>query len=298
MERVKLQDDMHFSRIIHGQWRLADWQYSDQQVLQLIEQCLELGITTIDTADIYGQYTCEKLLGRALSLKPQLREQLEIVTKCGIKLTSRDDVNLNHYDSSKQHILESVHTSLKNMRTEYIDVLLIHRPDVLTNPAEVAEAFSELKQAGKVKYFGVSNFTPSQISMLQAHLDMPLVTNQVELSVLERSQFENGTLDQSLERRMPPMAWSPLAGGRIFTSEDPQAVRVQAILEKIAAEIGASSIDQVMYAWLLKHPAKIMPIVGSGKIERIQSAVAALSLSLTREQWYEIWVASRGKQVD
>lgn len=298
MERVKLQDDMHFSRIIHGQWRLADWQYSDQQVLQLIEQCLELGITTIDTADIYGQYTCEKLLGRALSLKPQLREQLEIVTKCGIKLTSRDDVNLNHYDSSKQHILESVHTSLKNMRTEYIDVLLIHRPDVLTNPAEVAEAFSELKQAGKVKYFGVSNFTPSQISMLQAHLDMPLVTNQVELSVLERSQFENGTLDQSLERRMPPMAWSPLAGGRIFTSEDPQAVRVRAILEKIAAEIGASSIDQVMYAWLLKHPAKIMPIVGSGKIERIQSAVAALSLSLTREQWYEIWVASRGKQVD
>ncbi|WP_042351146.1 aldo/keto reductase [Bacillus massiliigorillae] len=298
MERVQLQDDIQFSRIIHGQWRLADWQYSDQQVLQLMEQCLELGITTIDTADIYGQYTCEKLLGKALSLKPQLREQLEIITKCGIKLTSRDDVQLNHYDSSKKHIVESVHQSLENMQTDYIDVLLIHRPDVLTDPAEVAEAFSELKQSGKVKHFGVSNYTPSQVSMLQTYLEMPLITNQVELSVLERAQFENGTLDQAIERRMPPMAWSPLAGGRIFTSEDAQAVRVRETLTKIASEIGAKSIDQVMYAWLLKHPAKIMPIVGSGKMERIQAAVKALSLNLTREQWYEIWVASRGKQVD
>lgn len=293
-----MQKDLQFSRIIHGQWRLAEWNYSNEQVLRLLEQCLELGITTIDTADIYGQYSCESLLGQALALKPELRDQIEIVTKCGIKLTSRDDVTLNHYNSSKQHIIESVHHSLRNMQTDYIDALLIHRPDVLTNPEEVAEAFNELKHAGKVRYFGVSNYTPSQLSMLQSYLDMPLITNQIELNVLERAQFENGTLDQALERRMPPMAWSPLAGGRIFTSEDPQAVRVRSVLESIATQIGATSIDQVMYAWILKHPAKIMPIVGSGKIERIEAAVQALKLTLTHEQWYEIWVASRGKQVD
>lgn len=298
MERVHLVDDLQFSRIIHGQWRLADWELSDQQVLHLVEQCLDLGITTIDTADIYGQYECESLFGKALSLKPEIREKLEIVTKCGIKLTSKEDVSLNHYDSSKKHIIESVHSSLKNMNIEYIDVLLIHRPDVLMNPSEVADAFSLLKQQGKVRHFGVSNYSPSQVTMLQSYLDMPLITNQVELSVLERGQFENGTIDQAIERKMAPMAWSPLAGGSIFTSNDEKVVRVRTTLEKMTVEMGATSIDQVMYAWLLKHPANIMPIVGSGKIERIRNAVDALKLTMTREQWYELWVASRGKPVD
>lgn len=299
MERIQLQDGLQFSRIIHGHWRLADWNYTAQETLQLLEQCLELGITTIDTANIYGKYMCEELFGNALSLKPELRSQLEIVTKCGIKLANdKNGFRLNHYDSSKEHIIESAERSLKMLKTDYIDVLLIHRPDVLTNPEEVAEAFFSLKRSGKVKHFGVSNFLPSQVNMLTAYLDVPLVTNQVELSVLYRDHFENGVVDQCIEKKMPPMAWSPLNRGIIFTSEEEKPSRVRATLQKIAEELGASNIDEVMYAWLMHHPANIMPIVGSGKVERIKSAVNALSLKMNREQWYEIWVSSRGKNVD
>lgn len=297
MERIQLKDDLQFSRIIHGHWRLADWDLTEQETLQLLEQCLELGITTIDTANIYGKYRCEELFGNALALKPELRGKMEIVTKCGIKLESKG-FRLNHYDSSKDHIIESAERSLRKLRTDYIDVLLIHRPDVLTNPEEVAEAFLSLKKAGKVRHFGVSNFLPSQVKMLNAYLDMPLVTNQVELSVLYRDHFENGVVDQCIEKKMPPMAWSPLNRGIIFNSQEEHPARVRTTLEKIAEELGASNIDEVMYAWLMYHPANIMPIVGSGKIERIQTAVNALSLSMNREQWYEIWVSSRGKNVD
>jgi predicted oxidoreductase len=298
MEKVSLQGDLQFSRIIHGQWRLSDWGFTPQETLSFMEQCVEMGVTTFDTADIYGGYTCEGLLGKAIRLKPEFRDKIEIVTKCGIKLTSNPSYKLNHYDSSKEHILASVNQSLKNMNTDYIDVLLIHRPDFLMDPAEMNEAFSQLKQEGKVRHFGVSNFLPSQLSMLQKFVHQPLVTNQIELSVMNRTQFENGSLDQAIEYRMPPMAWSPLAGGSIFSSDDPKAERVRQALEKVGSEIGAKEIDQVMYAWLLKHPAKIMPIVGSGKIERVQSAVDSLQLQMNREQWYEIWVASRGRKVD
>ena len=299
MERIELQSDLSFSRIIHGHWRLADWNYSVKTRIDLIESNLELGITTIDTANIYGNYTCEALFGEALAQKSELREKLEIVTKCGIKLTNeKNGVHLNHYDSSKVHIMESVEQSLKSLQTDYIDVLLLHRPDVLLNPEEVAEAFMRLKQSGKVKHFGVSNYLPSQVDMLNEYLDVPLVTNQIELSALYRDHFENGVLDQCIKENMPPMAWSPLARGKLFTGEDNQAIRVRKALEKICANINAQNIDEVAYAWLMHHPAKIMPIVGSGKIERIQAAVNALSLELSREQWYEIWVASRGKNVD
>ncbi|WP_050613396.1 aldo/keto reductase [Bacillus testis] len=298
MERVQLTEDLQFSRIIHGHWRMADWQYGSQQILRVLEECLEMGVTTMDTADIYGQYTCESLFGQALALKPSLRDSIEIVTKCGIKLTSKEGVGINHYDSSKKHIIESVEASLLNLHTDYLDAVLIHRPDVLTDPEEVAAAFSELKRAGKVRSFGVSNYTPSQLNMLQSYLDEPLITNQVEVSLLVRDQFENGTLDQAIEKRMPVMAWSPLAGGRIFTGEDAQTLRVQKALKKTAAEMGTENMDQVLYAWLLKHPGKIMPIVGSGKVKRIRAAVGALQLKMTKEQWYELWVASRGKPVD
>jgi predicted oxidoreductase len=299
MERIQLTDDLQFSRIIHGHWRLADWNYTAQETLRLLEQCLELGITTIDTADIYGGYSCEGLFGNALTLKPALREKLEIVTKCGIKLANTNNgYRLNHYDSSKAHIISSVERSLKEMKTDYIDVLLIHRPDVLTDPEEVASAFSSLKRDGKVKHFGVSNFLPSQVNMLNAFVNEPLVTNQVELSVMFRDHFENGVIDQSIEKKMPPMAWSPLSGGRIFTGTDEKSKRVRATLEKVTAEMEAPGIDEVMYAWLMYHPANIMPIVGSGKLERIKSAIHALSLKMTREQWYEIWVSSRGRNVD
>lgn len=299
MERVQLKEDLQFSRIIHGLWRLADWKQSDQETLALLEQCLELGITTFDNADIYGDYSCEELFGKALALKPELREKMELVTKCDIKLLSdqRPEHGIKHYDTSKKHIIWSAENSLKKLGVDSIDVLLIHRPDPLMDPAEVAEAFRQLKQDGKVKHFGVSNFLPSQFDMLSSYLDEPLVTNQIEISVTHLEEFHKGSIDKCLEKRIAPMAWSPLAGGRIFSGDDERSTRVRQTLEKIAGEVGAASIDQVMYAWLLRHPANIMPIVGSGKIERVKSAVEALNINLTREQWFDIWTSSLGHEV-
>jgi predicted oxidoreductase len=299
MERVQLTEDLSFSKVIQGFWRLAEWNYKKEELLSFIEQCLELGITTFDHADIYGNNTCEDIFGDALSLKPELRQNMQIVTKCGIKPISNKypEHKIKHYDTSKEHIIRSVENSLRNLRTEYIDVLLIHRPDPYMNPEEVAEAFSQLKQEGKVKHFGVSNFSPSQFNMLSSYLDFPLVTNQIEISVMHLVPFLDGTIDHCLENRIAPMAWSPLSGGKIFYSNEEKAIRIKQTLQKIASEIGAASIDQVMLAWLLHHPARIMPIIGSGKLDRIKAAVEAANLSITRQQWFEIWQSSMGHEV-
>ncbi len=299
MERIQVAENISFSRIIHGLWRLSDWNQSEQETLSLIEYCLEQGITTFDHADIYGSYTCEELFGNALALKPSLREQMEIVTKCGIILPSknRPEHKSHHYNTSKKHIIESVEYSLKNLQTDYIDVLLLHRPDPFMDPAQVAEAFKQLKEDGKVLQFGVSNFKDHQWHMLQSYLPFPLVTNQIELSAYQLENFMDGTLNLCQEKRIPAMAWSPLAGGAIFKEEDEKAIRLKATLEKIAIEIGDVDIDQVLYAWLLNHPASIMPIVGSGKTERIQKAIDALTIKLNHDQWFEILQSSMGHDV-
>ncbi|WHZ57176.1 aldo/keto reductase [Metabacillus hrfriensis] len=299
MQRIQLTEDLSFSRIIHGLWRLSDWNMSNEEVLKLIEDCLEAGITTFDHADIYGNYTCEKKFGDALALKPELRKQMEIVTKCGIKLVSdnRPEHSIKSYDTSKEHILASVNKSLENFQTDYIDVLLIHRPDPYMDPVQVAEAFTQLKNEGKARYFGVSNFKRSQFKMLQSYLGFPLITNQIELSAYNLENFEDGTLDLCQEERIAPMAWSPLAGGSIFSADDERAKSLRDKLEKIALEIGAKGIDEVLYAWLISHPANIMPIVGSGKMSRIESAICSLDLTLTRDQWFDILQAAMGREV-
>lgn len=299
MQRIQLTKDLSFSRIIHGLWRLSDWNMSDEEVVKLIENCLNAGITTFDHADIYGDYTCEKKFGDALALKPALRKQMEIVTKCGIKLVSdnRPEHSIKSYDTSKEHILSSVNQSLKNFQTNYIDVLLIHRPDPFMNASQVAEAFTQLKQEGKVRYFGVSNFKRSQFKLLQSYLDFPLITNQIELSAYHLENFEDGTLDLCQEEKISPMAWSPLAGGEIFNSKDERAKHLRSKLELIARAIGAQGIDEVLFAWLLSHPANIMPIVGSGNFERIESAIRALDLTLTRDQWFDILQVAMGREI-
>lgn len=298
MQRVELKESVSYSRIIHGMWRLADWNLTPQETLAFIEACLEKGITTFDHADIYGGYTCEGLFGNALALKPSLRDQMEIVTKTGIKLTG--DFNkgqkLNHYDTTKDHIISQVERSLQELKTDYIDTLLIHRPDPLMNPDEVAEAFTTLKESGKVKTFGVSNHLPSQQRLLQSRLPFSLVTNQLELSPMELKHFEDGSVDLCYENNMPLMAWSPLAGGRLF-SEDHYA-DLRSKLGELQEKYDVSGIDVIVYAWLLKHPATIMPIVGSGKIDRVQAAVDALEVALTREEWFEVLKAARGRDVD
>ncbi|WP_456271972.1 aldo/keto reductase [Bacillus sp. AK031] len=299
MERIHLAEDLTFSRFVHGLWRLSDWQQSKEETLRLIEEVMETGITTFDHADIYGSYTCEELFGNALSLKPSLRKKMEIVTKCGIVLPSknRPQHKTHHYNTSKEHIMKSVENSLKNLGTDYIDVLLIHRPDPFMDPEQTAEAFNQLHKEGKIRYFGVSNFKDHQFSMLQSYLDFPLVTNQIELSPYELENFEDGTLNHALQNRIPPMAWSPLAGGKIFASEDEKSVRLLNTLEKIKEETNAGGIDQIIFAWLLNHPARILPIIGSGRIERIQTAVASLDIKLDHDQWFEILQSSMGHDV-
>lgn len=288
-----------FSELVQGYWRLADWDMTPAERLVFLKQHIEMGITTVDHADIYGDYHCEALFGEALALEPSLRDQIEIVTKCDIKLCSSTFPlrRINHYDTSKEHIIESVNNSLSRLNVENIDVLLIHRPDVLMDADEVAEAFATLKQQGKVNDFGVSNFSPAQFDLLQSRLDAPLVTNQVEINPLNFEVAHDGTLDQLQMKRIKPMAWSCLAGGDIFSGQSEQQVRVRNELELIREEVGAESIDQVIYAWVRRLPSKPLPIIGSGKIERVQAAVNALDIELTREQWFRVWVASKGHGV-
>ncbi|WP_079477717.1 aldo/keto reductase [Halobacillus salinus] len=299
MQRIEMTSDLSFSRLVHGLWRLDDWNQSKEDTLALIEHNLERGITTFDHADIYGSYTCEGLFGEALNLKPSLREEMELVTKCGIVLPSeqRPQHKTHHYNTSKEHIIKSVENSLQNLQTDYIDTLLIHRPDPFMNGAEVAEAFTKLKEEGKVRYFGVSNFKDHQWNMLQSFLPFDLITNQLELSAYNLENFEDGTLNLCQEKRVAPMAWSPLAGGDVFHSDSEKAVRLRDTLTKVQQEVGAKGLDQVLYAWLLNHPANIMPIIGSGKTKRIDAAIDALDIKLDHDQWFEVLQSSMGHDV-
>lgn len=284
---------MKFSRIIHGHWRLSDWKMSDQDLLTLTQESMALGVTTFDHADIYGDYTCEKIFGNALALKKGLRKDLQIITKCGIKLISDKfpERKIKSYDYSFDHIVSSVENSLVNLGTDYIDLLLLHRPAPFFDPAEVAKAFSYLKKSGKVLHFGVSNFTPQQYEMLATFVEEPLVTNQVEISPFCLEHFENGNIDFFLKNKINPMAWSPLAGGGIMNPKGKKAQKIFDSLTKVANELNVEAIDKIIYSWLLKHPVGIMPVVGTRKIERIKHAVDALAIDINMAQWYEIYIA-------
>jgi predicted oxidoreductase len=299
MTRIQLTDNGPiFSRIVAGIMRLREWEMDTAGLIHFIYQCLDLGITTFDHADIYGSYRVEELFGKALLAEPSLRERVELVTKCGIQLLSpnRPETRVHHYDTSRDHIVASAERSLRNFRTDTLDLLLIHRPDPLMDADEVAAALVELRAAGKIRHAGVSNFTPRQFELLQSRLDFPLVTNQIEMSVLYLDPLHDGTLDHLQQLRVPPMAWSPVAGGRLFDPANERARRVRGALEPIGKEIGAS-VDQVALAWLLRHPAKVLPVMGTGKIERLREAAAAESLTLDRQQWFAVWEASAGHEV-
>ncbi|WP_224243345.1 aldo/keto reductase [Hyalangium gracile] len=288
------------SRLAYGAWRLLnDEQDADaQRVLALIQTCLDQGITTFDHADIYGGYRCEAAFGAALRASPGLRQRMELVSKCGIMLVdpARPQNRIKHYDYSRQHIIASVENSLRNLATDYLDVLLLHRPSPLLDPDEVAEALRQLVSQGKVRYLGVSNFTPAQLDALASRLDQPLVTNQVELHPLRLEPFLDGTLDQCLQHRISPMAWSPLAGGRLLKGEGGAESRVRAVLSELARKYGAE-LDQLVYAWLLRHPSRIIPVLGTQRLERITSVAGALSLELDIQDWFAVWSASSGAPV-
>lgn len=285
-----------FSPMIQGYWRMAEWGMNTQQQHAFVQQHLELGITTVDHAPVYGPDSAwEKMFGQVLAIDSRLRDQIQIVSKCGIYRGEGKQVN--HYNSSKAAIIESTEQSLRRLNTDHLDVLLLHRPDLLMDADEAAEAFAQLNSAGKVKHFGVSNFTPAQFALLQSRLDVPLITNQIEINPVNLQVTEDGTLEQLQKQRVQPMAWSCLAGGRIFSDSSEQACRLRDTLSEVGQEIGADCIDQVIFAWVMRMPARPVPIIGSGNIQRVKTAVGALQLELTHEHWYRIWVASKGHGV-
>lgn len=304
LSRIKLSPDgPEFSRLVFGAWRLADRPETNSPgaVEERIKAALDVGMTTFDHADIYGNYTVEELFGRALAKNPDLKKRIEIVTKTGIRLLSgnRPSHRIKSYDTSRAHLETSVDHSLKALGVEKIDCLLIHRPDYLADPAEIADTFEHLYKKGKVLSFGVSNHSASQTEMLRSRMCVPFVTNQVELSPFCMDALDNGVLDQCLQSKMFPMAWSPLGGGRLFHDSSVETQRLVQCLQNIAARRDQDdlTVEHVAIAWLLAHPARVIPVLGTANLSRIRSAARAEEIQLTREEWYEIWQAAKGREV-
>lgn len=290
---------MKSSTVIAGCMNWGQWgaKFSTQQYLSHIKKNLEAGVYTFDHADIYGHYTTEEEFGNALKLDPSLRSKMQIITKCGICMVTphRPLHQIKSYNTSKTHILSSVEQSLSNFHTDYIDLLLIHRPDPLMDPYEIAEAFMVMKQSGKVKHVGVSNFTTSQFEMLH-HL-FPLEVNQIELSIIHTKPFYDGVTDQCMLKKVIPQAWSPIGAGKIHLDAEDERSRRIISMAKILGEKYNASFDQVLIAWLLHHPSGIVPVMGTTKIERMQAAMEANSIEMTHEEWHMLLRASNGFDV-
>jgi predicted oxidoreductase len=263
---------------------------------QLVDQCLENGITSFDHADIYGDYSTEEEFGQVLKNNSSLRNQIQLITKCGIQLKTnpRQEQLIKSYNTSRDHLIASVEYSLTALCTDHIDVLLIHRPDPLMNPIEVADAIDLLKRQGKILQFGVSNFLPHQIDLLRKYVGVDY--NQIEISILNHLPFTNGVLDYCLLHNITPMAWAPLGGGIMNDDSHP---RYRAIIAAatLLAEKYNTGINQVLIAYLLKHPSGIIPVIGTTKIERLQQAQAAREIVLSREDWFQLHIACTGEDV-
>ena len=295
MDRVKLSETLDFSRLIYGMWRIGDdSDTSSAYVERKIQTCLDQGITTFDQADIYGGYAAEAVLGGALKANPALRGQMEIVTKCDIvaPMGRYSDARVKYYDTSRSHIEKSVEFSLTEMGIETIDLLLIHRPDPLMDHHETGAALDDLVKSGKVRNVGVSNFRPWDWELLQSAMSNRLVTNQIEISLKEIAPFTNGDLafHQRLGTRL--MAWSPLGGGSLIS----ESGKLGTVMDEIAADAGVDR-SAVAVAFLLAHPAQLLPVMGTNNLERIAQISDALKVSLDRETWYRLYEAALGTEV-
>lgn len=296
MERVSLTGGIGLSRIVYGMWRLGDDpDTSPGHVQAKVEACLAQGITTMDQADIYGGYAAEALLGAALRGAPGLRDRIEIVTKCDIvaPVGRHAGARVKHYDTSPAHITASVEASLAAMATDRIDVLLIHRPDPLMDHHATGACLDGLVASGKVRAVGVSNFRPWDVALLQAGMKARLAVNQIELSLLAHAALVDGDVTDAQLRGMAPMAWSPLAGGRL-RAEAPEALR--AALDRIGAEAGVDW-SAVAVAWLLHHPARVMPVMGTNDLGRIAALSDALKVPMDRVTWFELYAHALGHEV-
>lgn len=295
MKRIQISEGLYVSQLVYGMWRIGDdTDTSPQHVEAKIQACLKQGITTFDQADIYGGYTAEAILGAALKANPSLRDRMEIVTKCGIvaPVGRYSDSLVKHYNTSREHIESSVNNSLTDMSIDHIDLLLIHRPDPMMDAEDTGKALDGLVQSGKVRAVGVSNFRPWDWQLLQSAMTTPLVTNQIEISLARIEPFSNGDLAFHQQHGTAMMAWSPLGGGALMSAEGELA----SALDRLAAAFGVDRAA-VAVAFLLKHPATVLPVLGTNNIERIAGISKALDVNLNREQWYELYEAALGNEV-
>lgn len=285
-----------FSEIIAGTMRWGIWgaNHSPKRIQELIEVCLEEDITTFDHADIYGGHTNEELFGDAWKEMDIDREKVQFISKCGIVMNSeKKPSSLKYYNYSSDYILNCVDESLQNLKSDYLDVLLLHRPSPLMDPEEIADVFQILKDNGKVKNFGVSNFSASEFELMNQYF--PLITNQIEVSVNEISAFNNGTLNQLMMKSLRPTAWSVL--GNYFSEKSEQNIRIKIIIDNLCQKYNAEE-NQILLAFILKHPAKIIPVIGTSKAETIRKLKQSLMIDLEAIDWFRIFEAIRGVEVD
>lgn len=295
MNRIDITPDLSFSRIVYGMWRLSDdTDTSTAHVQAKIEACLAQGITTMDQADIYGGYEAEKVMGAALKSAPALRGQIEIVTKCDIVAPAgrHSGARVKYYDTSAAHITTSVEASLKLMNIDTIDTLLVHRPDPLMDQHKTSTVLDELVKSGKVRSIGVSNFKLHDWTLLQSAMTNKLVTNQIELSVTANAGFSNGDVAYLQERGVPIMAWSPLGGGTLMQGTGPVQDALKTVADANGVDTGAVAV-----AWLLAHPANIMPVMGTNNVNRIKGLSDAMNVNMDRQTWFEIYTAALGNEV-
>ncbi len=296
MQKIALSPDVSLSRLVYGMWRLGDDENTGAAHVQAkVEACLAQGITTMDQADIYGGYTAEALLGAALRAAPGLRDQIEIVTKCDIVAPAgrHAAAPVKHYDTTAAHITASVEASLREMATDRIDVLLIHRPDPLMDHHETGACLDALVASGKVRALGVSNFRPWDVTLLQSAMKTPLLTNQIEISLTAHAPFTNGDIAFHQERGQPLMAWSPLAGGSLLSG-------AQSPLRDALHRLGAAQgVDwsAIAVAWLLRHPAQIIPVMGTNSLDRIKALSDALRVEMDRPTWFALYTHALGHEV-
>ena len=302
MTRLRLHDaSPEFSTLAFGTWRLLDDPSSATPagLLALLKVCLDCDITTIDTAEIYGGYRVEELVGAALALDAGVKARMEIITKAGIYVPNsyHPDRRFAHYNASAARLVKSAEKSLRLLGVETLDCLLVHRPDWIASIGDTAAGLNQLIKDGKIRSAGVSNYSAGQWAALSSRMDHPLVTNQVEFHPFHMAPIHDGVFDQCQEKSLKPMAWSPMAGGRIFSESDPDAKRLRAACQEMAPRYGGATVDQLVLAWIMAHPAQPMPVLGTTKAERVRSAAASVKILLTKEDWYGLWEAAKGHRI-
>lgn len=285
---------MNFSRLIAGTMTWGIWgkNYNTNQMIELLNCCLETNITTFDHADIYGSYTTEAVFGKAFSESQIKREKIQLISKCGIEHTEGRNNKIKHYNYSKNYLIWSVENSLKNLQTDYLDLLLLHRPSPLMQADEIAEAIEKLKKEGKIKAFGVSNFSPMQTELINQKTKVEY--NQIQFSATHLEPMLDGSLDYMQLHNITPMSWNPL--GSIFKENNEKTIRLHTLLDQLEIKYNVTK-DVLLLSWIMKHPSGVLPVIGTTNSERIKNSTKAILTTLELEDWFAIWTESIGHKV-